>query len=43
MTAMGPSNGRAHAFAGHPGFVARERRRRAWEARGVTLHQPGAV
>src|SRR5215467_11118748 len=39
---MGPSNGRAHAFAGHPGLVARERRR-ASQARGVTLHQPGAV
>src|SRR5262249_36089214 len=38
----GPVQRTGPCFAGYPGLVARERRR-AWEARGVTLHQPAAV
>ena len=39
----GPVQRTGPCFAGHPGLGARERRRRAWEARGVTLHQPAAM
>src|SRR5215471_21002246 len=40
---QGPVQRTGPCFARHPGLVARERRRRAGEARGVTLHQPAAV